>query len=143
MNVDLSALIAITGKPGLYKIVSQTRGGILVEQLGTKKRMPVSASQRISALEDISMYTYEEDVRLADVFVNAYNLAEGKELLAGKTNNEELASTFESVLPDYDRDRVYNSDLKKFFSWYNLLLADERFKEEVEKVEKEEKVEEN
>lgn len=121
--MDLQGIISVSGKPGLYKIVNRTRGGIIVESLFDGKKMPVHSANKVSALEDISMYTYEEDVPLKTVFQKVFAHAEGKEAIDPKSDNAELFDYFRAVEPDFDEDRVYASDLKKLFTWYNLLLA--------------------
>jgi len=119
--MDLSGLIAISGKPGLYKTLVQTKTGLIVESLIDGKRMPVHASYKVSSLEDISMYTMEDDIPLGDVIQNIYDKEKGSECISHKSSKEELRSYFLEVLPDYDDERVHDSDIKKLMSWYNLL----------------------
>lgn len=120
--MELKGLLSISGKPGLYKHISQTKNGIIVESLVDKKRMPAYASAKISALEDIAIYTEDEDMPLVDVFKRIYESEEGKTALDKKASNEELKTYFDEVLPEYDKERVYVSDIKKILSWYNLLV---------------------
>lgn len=120
--MDLQGILSISGKPGLYKHVSQTKNGIIVESLIDEKRMPAYASAKISALEDIAIYTEEEDMPLSDVFKRIYESEDGKETIGKKASNEELKEYFDTILPEYDRDRVYVSDIKKILTWYNLLV---------------------
>ncbi|TXC81732.1 DUF5606 family protein [Luteibaculum oceani] len=127
--MNLEGIIAIAGKPGLYKIVSRSMKGLLVESLIDGKRIPALATHKISALEDISMYTYEEDVPLKEIFPKIYEVQGGKKVENPKASNEELEGLFEKVLPDFDRERVYASDLKKLFAWYNLLHENDYFEE--------------
>jgi uncharacterized protein DUF6852/uncharacterized protein DUF5606 len=120
--MDLNGILSISGKPGLYKHISQTKNGIIVESLVDKKRMPAYASAKISALEDIAIYTEDEDMPLNDVFKRIFETEDGKETLGKKATNDELKTYFEEVLPEYDKERVYVSDLKKIINWYNLLV---------------------
>ncbi len=120
--MDLTGILAITGKPGLYKLVSQTKSGALVESLLDKRRMPAFAHERISSLKDITMFGMEEDKPLIEIFQNIYKLEDGKECLSHKSSEKELKDYMEKVFPDYDKDRVHLSDMKKLFSWYNILL---------------------
>ena len=117
----LKGILSISGYPGLYKMVSQTKNGIIVEQLETKKRMPAFSTHKISSLEDIAIYTEDEEVILKEVFKNIYEVTEGKEAISHKAPNQELKDFFAKALPNYDQDRVYTSDIKKVVSWYNIL----------------------
>jgi len=122
--MELTGIISMAGKPGLYKVVARSKGGLIVESLLDGKKVSAHATSRISALEDISMYTYGEEVPLKDVFTNLFKLTEGKEAINPKqSSDDELKAFFEQVLPEYDRDRVYPSDVKKLFTWFNLLLS--------------------
>jgi hypothetical protein len=120
--MDLSGILSIGGYPGLFKMVSQMKTGLVVESLLDGKRMPAYSTQKILALEDISIYTDEDDVPLADVFTLLFKKTAGK---AGPSHKKasitELSDYLASVLPNYDKERVYNSDLKKLFQWFNLL----------------------
>lgn len=135
--MDLSGIISITGQSGLHKIVSQTKNGIIVEPLGGGRRFPVHGAQRVSSLEDISIYTYEEDVPLADVFASIFKNLKGGEAISHKAEKGELESFMETHLPTYDKDRVYTSDIKKVVQWYNLLLKEGLLKETEKKKETE------
>lgn len=120
--MNLNGILAIGGYPGLFKLVSQMKSGLVVESLLDGKRMPAYATHKILALEDISIYTDEDDVPLADVFdlmAKKYGKKSGPN--HKKSSIDELKEALASVLPTYDRDRVYNSDLKKLFQWYNIL----------------------
>lgn len=120
--MKLDDILSIGGKPGLFKLVKATRQGVLVESLLDQKRMPVSQRADVSALSDIAIYTYSEELPLGEVYDKLYEKLEGgKALNAKKASNEELKSFMEDFLPDYDKERVYTSHLKKLFSWYNLL----------------------
>ena len=121
--MELKDILAITGQPGLYKFVARSNNGIIVESLVDGKRMNASAHSRVSALSEISIYTEGEDIALAEVLTSAYNLCEGKQGVSHKESPEKLKEAFAKVLPDYDRERVHVSDIKKFFAWYNLLVS--------------------
>lgn len=117
----LEQIISVSGKPGLYKILSQTNYGLVAESLEDGKKVPVYSNYRISALVEISMYTYGEDVPLAEILWSIYE-KEGKKEVSTKMSDAEVRAWFETILPDYDKERVYTSDIKKLVKWYNLLL---------------------
>nr|WP_321410138.1 DUF5606 domain-containing protein [uncultured Carboxylicivirga sp.] len=121
----LKGLLAISGQRGLFKMVSQAKNSIIVESLLDGKRIPAYATSRISALEDISIYTEEEDVKLSDVFRAIYAKENGGKAIDVKSSGNELKKYFEEVLPSYDKDRVYVSDIKKVLTWYNLLVEND------------------
>lgn len=121
--MELKDILAIAGQPGLYKYVAQSRTGVIVESLIDNKRMNVSASQRVSALSEISMYTEGDDIALAEVFTKMYAHTEGKQALSPKESSAKLTEFFGTVLPEYDRERVHISDIKKAIQWFNLLVA--------------------
>lgn len=120
--MNLSGILSIAGKPGLYKMVGQMKNGIVVESLEDGKRFPAYASNKVSALEDISIYGLEEDVPLGEVFQKIYDFEDGKASIDPNESGKALRQRFEEAFPEYDEDRVYSSDLKKVFKWYNLLL---------------------
>ena len=115
----LKDILSISGQPGLFKLVSQAKNSIIVESLIDGKRMPVYSTSRISALEDISIYTNEGEEKLTNVLVSLF---ESKTDVNPKASSNILKEAFEKLLPDYDPDRVYVSDIKKVFSWYLLLI---------------------
>ncbi len=119
--MDIKGVLAISGKPGLYKMISQTKGGLIVEGFDDKKRIPVYSAHQISALEEISIYTAEGDVSLKDVFKKMFELLEGSEAMSAKTDKNTMMKFFGQVLPNYDDEKVYHSDVKKLFQWYNAL----------------------
>lgn len=121
--MNLKGFISITGKPGLYKIVGQAKERLIVESLIDGKRMPAFASQRISALDDITMYTSDEDVTLGEVMKKIYEKEKGAACISHNEDASKLHTYFLEILPNYDKERVYSSDLKKLFSWYNLLQS--------------------
>ena len=140
--MDLKDILSISGHPGLYKFITQGRNGMIVESLETKKRMFAYDSYKVSSLEDISLYTEEKEVALADVLKKIYEKESGGVTINHKEPNEKLKDYFNEVLPDYDRSKVYTSDIKKILNWYNILhkLKMLDFKEEKKKA-KEEKEE--
>lgn len=119
--MDLSKILSISGKPGLFLLVSQTKNGALVESLVDGKRQPAFSNERISSLEDISIFTTEEDVPLTKVFQTIFTKEDGKECISSKSDNKQILAYMREVLPNFDQDRVYISDMKKLFTWYNLL----------------------
>ena len=139
----LEDILSISGTGGLFKLVAQNRNGIIVESIDEeKKRMPVYTSSKVSALEDIAIFTHDQELKLEEVFKKINEKEEGKPAIDYKSSNEELKSYFEEVLPDYDRDRVYVSDIKKVVRWYNILQSFDMLKfEEEEPEEAEEKTE--
>ena len=120
--MELKDILAISGQHGLYKYVAQSMRGVIVESLTDGKRMNASATARVSALTEISMFTEGEDIALADVFTNIWNYTEGKEAISHKESADKIEAEFAKVLPEYDRDRVHVSDMKKCFAWYNILV---------------------
>ncbi|WP_435416572.1 DUF5606 family protein [Polaribacter aestuariivivens] len=120
--MEFSKIISVTGKPGLYQVVSQSKNAIIVESLTDKKRLAVNATQNVSLLENIAIYTYEEDLPLLDVFKEMYAKTEGKEAISHKESSKKLETFFAEVLPNYDDERVYTSNIKKVVQWYNLLV---------------------
>lgn len=144
----LRGIIAIAGMPGLYKLVGQMKNGIIVESLLDGKRFPAYASHKVSALDDISIYGIEDDIPLADVFKMLFDLEEGKASLSHKESLDNLKNRLQEAFEDADIERIYSSDVKKFFQWYNLLLEKEELnfeavEEAVEVVQPEQVVEEN
>lgn len=116
--MDLSKILAISGHSGLFQLVGQMKNGIVVESLRDGKRMPAYASHKISALQDISIYTYEDDVPLADVMKKIAEKQDGGQV---DIKNTKLRAWFGEVLEDFDEERVYTSDIKKVARWYNEL----------------------
>lgn len=132
--MDLSKILSISGKPGLYLLVSQTKTGALVESLLDGKRQPAFSHEKISALEDISIFTIEEDVPLKKIFQLIYAKENGGECINPKSDNKMINAYMEEILPSYDRDRVYVSDMKKLFNWYNILNSKGYIKPEEKEV---------
>ncbi|MBO7235875.1 MAG: DUF5606 domain-containing protein [Alistipes sp.] len=120
--MELKDILAISGQPGLFKYVAQSMRGVIVESLLDGKRMNASSTSRVSALTEISMFTEGEDIALADVFTNIWNYTGGKEAISHKESADKIEAEFAKVLPEYDRERVHVSDMKKCFAWYNILV---------------------
>ena len=146
--MDLKDILAISGQSGLYKFISQGRQGIIVESFADKKRTCIYATQKVTTLEDIAIYSEEKEVPLADILKTIFEKENGGETINHKASPEELKKYMEEILPDYDKDRVYISDIKKVVNWYNilhklkLLKFDEEKEEKEDKKKKEEKTEE-
>jgi len=120
--MGLDEVLAISGKPGLFKIVTRTRTGAVVESLLDKKRITVGAHSNISVLSEIAIYTLQEEVPLPQVLKKIKDKENGNPTSVGhKDSKDALEEFFFEVLPDYDEDRVYPSDIKKVVQWYNLL----------------------
>ncbi len=120
----LSTILSISGKPGLYRLISQGRNNLIVESLVDGRRLPILARERVISLGDISMYTDSEDIALSEVLTKTYECYAGQAVdLAKLTSPTELQEAFGAVLPSFDRERVYTSDIKKLFTWYNILIA--------------------
>lgn len=133
----LKKIISITGKPGLYRILSQGRGSLIVEDIDTQRRLPVLGRDQVVSLGDISMYTESGDTPLGDILDKVYARFEGKSVDVKAMDSAALHNTFGEIVEDYDRDRVRDNDIKKLFKWYNLLIASgmTKFAEEEEKEE--------
>lgn len=143
----LKEILAITGKPGLFKIVSHSGKTLIVEDISSGKRFPVSMRERVVSLGDIAMYTESEDKPLGEILNTIYAKEDGKkidvkEVMAG----DGLKAKFSEYIPDFDKERVHDSDVKKLFSWYNLLVDNgyTKFEEKEEtEVSSNDKAEEN
>jgi hypothetical protein len=120
--MEFNKIIAITGKPGLYQVLSQSKSAIIVESLIDKKRLAINATQNVSLLENIAIYTNEEDMPLQQVFKAMYQKTEGKEAISHKESDKKLIAFFEEVLPNYDAERVYVSNIKKVVQWFTILV---------------------
>ena len=123
----LKTILSISGKPGLYKLVSRGKNMLIVESLADKKRFPAYGNEKIISLGDIAMYTDAEDVPLNKILEAMKQKENGTAVTLDtkKASSDELYTYLEAVLPNYDRDRVHASDIKKLISWYNLLIASE------------------
>ncbi len=135
--MDLSNILVISGKPDLSELVSQTKGGAVVMNLVTGQKYPVFKNDRISSLGEIRIFTDSDERPLEDVMQAIYKHLDGKATAFDpkKADGKEMADLLAVVLPDYDRDRVHTSDMKKLFAWYNILLAANKITFEEEKKE--------
>lgn len=128
----LKGILAISGQPGLFKLVTEAKNSIIVESLLTGKRIPAYSTSKISALSDISVFTETGEIQLKDLFKR---IQESGKTLSTKASSNEIKALFEEVLPDYDKDRVYVSDMKKIFQWYQLLNEKDLLIEDEEQAE--------
>lgn len=134
MNVE--KILAIAGKPGLFELKLQTRSGFLAESLLDGKKITVGLSSNVSLLSEISMYTYTEEKPLVEIMrAIAIKENEGPTAVSHKEDNAKLIAYFQEILPDYDADRVYASDIKKVLNWYNILQSKGMVSKEEPKVE--------
>lgn len=125
--------------PGLYKVVGQMKNGVIAESLTDKKRMPVYSHQQISSLEDISMFTIGDNKPVSEIMKSIYEKEKGGTAPDSKADEKKVIAYFEEVLPDYDKDRVYVSNMRKLFNWYNTLQQTGNLKLKEDKEEGEEK----
>jgi hypothetical protein len=114
----LKGILAISGQPGLFKMVTEAKNSIIVESLLTGKRIPAYSTSKISALSDISVFTETGEIALKDLLKR---IQESGKMIAANASSNEIKSVFGEVLPDFDKDRVYVSDMKKIFQWYQIL----------------------
>ena len=143
--MDLTDIISISGKSGLYSVVGQSKNNIIVESIQNGKRFPTFSTNRISALKDISIYTYEGEMLLSDVYRKIHEKEGGGKTIDHSESPEQLRRYLEEIVPNYDKEQVYNSDIKKLFQWYNLLYDAKKLKlkENKDKKETVEKAENN
>lgn len=119
--MQLEKIISISGKPGLFKLVSQLRNGFIIEDVISRKKVSIGNSSQVSLLDNIAMFTFEKEVPLFEVFENVAKANQYGETISHKSSDDELRSFMETALPNYDTDRVYVSDMKKLAQWYNIL----------------------
>ena len=120
----LRQILSITGKPGLFRIVSQGTRSLIVEDITTSKRFPASARDKVVSLGDIAMYTVNEDLPLGEILDRLFAHHEGKAIDVKTIQKEcRLGEEFAAVVPDFDSDRVYDTDIRKLFNWYNILIG--------------------
>ena len=119
--MQLEKIISISGKPGLYKLVSQLKTGFIIEDVSTKKKIRIGNSSQVSLLDNISMFTVEQEVPLFEVFENIAKDNDYQESIPHKSSDEELRAFMLKALPNYDTERVYISDIRKLAQWYNIL----------------------
>ena len=118
-------VLSVSGKPGLFKLIAQQKNGVVVESLLDTKRTSIPSTANVSSLGDIAIYTYEEEVPLRDVFKAMAEVTEGKEALSHKSSKDQLEDFFGEVLPKFDQERVYASDIKKVVQWFNILVKND------------------
>jgi len=119
--MGLKGIIAVSGMPGLHKVIAQNKAGFIVEALSDKKRQPVSATQRISMLDDITVYMLEEDITLKEVFLKMKDYADKNQMPDPKGDEKSLRKCFGEIVSGFDSERVYTSDIRKMFAWYQLV----------------------
>lgn len=134
----LKGILSISGQPGLFKLVAETKNSIIVESLINGKRMPAYSTSKISTLSDISIFTESGEILLTDLFLK---IKESGKSVSTKASANEIKAFFEEVLPEYDKDRVYISDMKKVIQWYDLLNELNLLAETEEKTEEDKKEE--
>ncbi len=137
--MELSKILSIAGKPGLYKHIAQSKTGVVIESVVDGKKSSAFASEQISTLNDISIFTNDEDVKLEDVFKSMFEKEDGKKAISPKSSANDIKAYFAEVLPDYDKDRVYISDIKKVIKWYNTLVENDILDFSAEEEKKDEK----
>ena len=121
--MDLSKILAISGKPGLYRTLSQTKSGFIVESLIDGKRFPVFSHERVSTLGEISIFTTkDDDLQLKEVFRKFFDKTQGQPVPDPSSDGPSIKNFFAEAIPEYDPERVYVSDMKKALAWFNLLL---------------------
>jgi len=142
--MELKEILSISGKSGLSKVIAKTKSNVIVESLVDKKRFPVFATDKMSSLEDIRVFCEnEEDIPLVDVFKKIYDIQKAQIIEGVKDiEGDDLRKLFETFLPEFDKEKVYTSDIKKILLWYNLLIQNEilKFEETVEEATTAEKV---
>jgi len=120
--MTLEKILSISGKPGLYELKAQTRTGFVAKSLQNGRKTPVNLRSDVSMLSEISIYTYSDEIPLPEVFEKIFEKEDGKKSISHKKSKNELEAYFADILPEYDEARVYGSDIKKIFQWYNLLI---------------------
>ncbi len=121
-TMDLSKILSISGRPGLYKHIAQSKNSAVVESLEDGKRSSAFITEQMSSLNDISVFTTGDDIKLEDIFKKFFEKEDGKKAISHNASGKELKAFFKEAVPEYDEDRVYVSDIKKMIKWYNLLV---------------------
>ncbi len=119
--MELKDFISVAGKTGLHSIVGKSKNNVIVESLIDKKRFPIFNTNKISALSDISIYTYDEEILLSELFDRIQKKYKNEAAISHLESADKLRKVFEELVPNYDKEQVYNSDIKKVFQWYNIL----------------------
>lgn len=130
--MSLEKILAISGKPGLYELKIQTRSGFLAESLVDGKKLNVGLHSNVSLLSEISVYTFDGELPLGQVFKSIAEKEDNKEAISHKEDKDKLEAYFAEVVPNYDVDRVYASDIKKIINWYNMLITKELISKDME-----------
>ena len=120
--MDLKKFLSIAGKPGLFKLIAQSKNGLIIESLLDGKRMNAFMNEKISSLEEISIFSHNEDIALNDVFRNMYTHTNGLKAIDKTADDQAVKAFFEQIVPEYDKERVYVSHMRKVIGWYNLLV---------------------
>ncbi|MDL2309017.1 DUF5606 domain-containing protein [Bacteroidales bacterium OttesenSCG-928-B11] len=123
--MDLSNILAINGKPGLFKLISKGKTNFIVESILDGKKMPAFSHDGVSSLDNIAIFTEEEDIALEKVFEAIYKYENGKQIAEFNNDSASMKKYFETILPNYDKERVYVSNIKKILAWYNLLAKND------------------
>lgn len=122
MQTDLTKILAVSGQHGLFEYVAQARNGVIAESLSDRRRTVLGATSRISTLADISIYTSEGEMKLADVFLAVNKALDGANAPSSKAPEKEVVALFEKAVPDYDADRFYVSHMRKILDWYSQIV---------------------
>ena len=136
--MELKDFISVAGKSGLHTIVGKSKNNVIVESLKDKKRFPIFNTNKISGLSDISIYTYDEEILLSELFDRIQKKYKKEAAISHLESADELKKVFEELVPNYDKEQVYNSDIKKVFQWYNILHDTDNLIKEESKEEKKE-----
>lgn len=134
--MDYSKIIVVSGKSGTFKIIAQSKGGIIAESLTDGKKLPIAANSKVTSLEDIVIFTETDEIKLKEVFKNMKKFADEGTTFSHKATDFEIKASFEQILPEYDKDRVYVSDMKKIIMWFNQLNLNNLIVTETEEEEK-------
>ena len=121
--MGLDKIMSVSGRPGLFELITQTRTGVVAQSLLDGKRITVGLRDNLSLLSEIAIYTYEEEVKLSEVLLKIAQKNNGESIISHNASKEELIEFLRDILPIFDQDRVYPSDIKKLVQWYNLLQS--------------------
>ena len=127
--IDLTGIISISGQPGLFKIIAQSKNGIIIEGLADKKRTNINSTTKVSTLADIGMYTTGDDKPIEEIITAVFEKEKGGPCVNSKADDKEIMAYFAQILPDYDKERVYTSNMRKLFNWYTVLQTTGNLKE--------------
>ena len=130
--IDLTGIISISGQSGLFKIIAQSKNGVIVEGLADKKRLNIYTSTKVSTLTEISMFTTGEDKPIEEIMTSVFEKEKGGPAISSKEDDKAIETYFAGILPEYDKERVYVSNMRKLFAWYNALQSTGNLKEKEE-----------